>query len=121
MLLAVSIDLSKSFNLQQVLPLLVFGVLMFVGFNWKPILAWWNNRKANKEAFTSETLDYRYSEEPQEITEAEYRVMLFGWIDEIRSYAMENKNEKALATANELLNDLLATPLPPGVTVSLDK
>ena len=41
-----------------------------------------------------------------EPTEAERRVTMFAWLDDMRSYAIEKKNDKAVASANQLLNDL---------------
>ena len=95
-------DLSKSFNLQQSLSLLITAVVVTALFNIPKIKELWNKyvtRKAPPIAI----------KEDQDITEAEYRVMLFGWIDEIRSYAQQTNNFEALKTANKLINDLLAT------------
>jgi hypothetical protein len=39
-------------------------------------------------------------------SEAEHRVIMFSWLDEMRTYAINHGKTKAVASANQLLNDL---------------
>jgi len=109
---AAAFDPSKSFNGHGLLTLGAIGILILIVSNidkiWKLFLSW-KNRQTIPTTNESDTVTFQVNEPEEEVTEAEYRVMLFGWVDEIRSYAVETGNDKALATANTLINDLLAT------------
>lgn len=107
-------DVTKSFNGQGMLTLGVVAVIVTVLCNvdkiWKAFQAWKSKTTTLPDYNAGDTISFRTEEqEEREPTEAEYRVIMFGWIDDIRSYAMANKNQPALTTANKLINDLLAT------------
>lgn len=109
---ATGFDASKSFNGHGLLTLggLALVVTLFCNIDkiWN-LYKNWKAKPSPNEVFNGVPLaeDLHNNEPP---TEAEYRVMLFGWVDEIRSYAIETGNDTALVTANKLINDLLATP-----------
>lgn len=95
-------DWSKSFNMQQTITLGITAVVVTALFNIPKIKELWNRYVTRKDSPV-------VADEEREVSEAEYRVMLFGWIDEIRYYAQQTNNSEALKTANKLINDLLAT------------
>lgn len=104
--------LTSGFTIGNVFAMIVFGSIMVAVFNIPKLKQLWEQYKQRK----SDTVD-PYSRLPrldetldnEEPTEAEYRAMLFAWVDEIRVYAHKSGNETAVATANKLLTDLFAT------------
>jgi len=108
----VSFDASKSFNGHSLLMLAAIGICITIVCNIPLLYNWfqaWKNRQVVNVVDNLPPLMPTNQSHDEPPTEAEYRVMLFGWVDEIRSYAVETGNDKALATANTLINDLLAT------------
>lgn len=105
-------DPSKSFNGHGLLTLGVLALAVILLCNvdklWNLYKNWKGKTVPTPVPVEVEEGDLLNQQE-EEITEADYRVVMFGWIDDIRTYAIENQNQAALTTANKLINDLLAT------------
>lgn len=72
----------------------------------QPDILQWIPTDTDKHPIPSDAWQYEPKIDDAPKTDAEQRVLMFSWLDRMRTYALDEKNPKAVASANQLLNDL---------------